>query len=54
MQTKKKTFCSEMSIGNTHTNYSKFDNFLVTLVIWQLLPLGLADWIINYRRNRHD
>lgn len=54
MLTKQNPLVSMAVIANTRPNYSKFDNFLVTLVIWRLLPFALADWIINHRRNRYD
>ncbi len=39
---------------DTPANYTRLDNFLISLVIWRFLPISLVDWIINHGGKRHD
>lgn len=32
---------------NTNLIYTRLDNFLISLVIWQVLPVSLVEWLVN-------
>jgi len=45
---------SKGEFKNTQKHYTRLDNFLILLVIWEFLPLSLVDWFINRGGKRHD
>lgn len=40
--------------NNVQPYYTKLDNILISLVIWEFLPFVLVDWFINRGGKNYD